>query len=238
MSKERYNANTGRFPGKRFLPWRDRSIIHGTHRSRWVPRVFRSQPQPTIPRENRTHTRTACIYLVVSIVAYLNINYTRARARALGELLRLSWTILRLADVSIRWSKEDQLYRFVIIIAKRPSVIDDFRPIVGDGSTIESHSLCLLCFADNDHYAIVMARDCRSTRSSRVKPPHPFYTRVYPRSTYRCINFSEDMTKRHNNLPGYLRTIDIDVWTLAHRCWRHCGEVVVVWSISAVPLRI
>lgn len=161
-----------------------------------------------------------------------------ARARALGELLRLSWTILRLADVSIRWSKEDQLYRFVIIIAKRPSVIDDFRPIVGDGSTIESHSLCLLCFADNDHYAIVMARDCRSTRSSRVKPPHPFYTRVYPRSTYRCINFSEDMTKRHNNLPGYLRTIDIDVWTLAHRCWRHCGEVVVVWSISAVPFRI
>lgn len=150
-----------------------------------------------------------------------------ARARALGELLRLSWTILRLADVSIRWSKEDQLYRFVIIIAKRPSVIDDFRPIVGDGSTIESHSLCLLCFADNDHYAIVMARDCRSTRSSRVKPPHPFYTRVYPRSTYRCINFSEDMTKRHNNLPGYLRTIDIDVWTLAHRCWRHCREVVV-----------
>lgn len=162
----------------------------------------------------------------------------KLHARALGELLRLSWTILRLADVSIRWSKEDQLYRFVIIIAKRPSVIDDFRPIVGDGSTIESHSLCLLCFADNDHYAIVMARDCRSTRSSRVKPPHPFYTRVYPRSTYRCINFSEDMTKRHNNLPGYLRTIDIDVWTLAHRCWRHCGEVVVVWSISAVPLRI
>ena len=76
---------------------------------------------------------------------------------------------------------------------------------------VENRCLGLLCSADNDHYAIVMARDCWSAlQSSRVKPPHPFYIYVRvrpPRSTYRCINFSEDTTNRHNNLPRYPRSM-------------------------------
>lgn len=205
------------------------NVSEYTRLKRFLPRSIDRSSRASSAR-NRNRAKIARTRVRFTDRSYLSCGFVRGlfkyKLQAHAAYLA-DYPFDDLEDVRFGDRKEIEIYRPVIIIAKGRSVIDDFVRTRDWKSSLFAPFLCPPPPPlDNDHYAIVMAWDCRlDARSTCVNPPHPVLWivstgAVRPLSMYQFLG--RNTTDRRNNLLGYVDRYRSSML----RC--HCAKDFVV----------